>query len=309
MKNLLPENDKGTILIVDDDPMNIDIIAEILGKHHDILFATNGKDAMKIALSEVPDLIILDVLMSEMDGYEVCKKLKANTIISDIPVIFITGLSNVADERKGLEVGAVDYITKPISPPIVNMRINNHMKLTRALKKLSELSRTDGLTNLANRRYMDERLEKECLGMRKPESPLSFILIDIDYFKQFNDTYGHLAGDGCLIEVARTISQTANRSTDLVARYGGEEFCCILQNTGNERALKLAERIRANVLAQKIRNEDSDVNEFLTLSLGVATILPNGNFTPDEVITIADENLYTAKTTGRNKVVWKNCIE
>jgi putative two-component system response regulator len=143
METLLQANERGTILIVDDDPMIIDILSEILEDHHEILFATNGKDALRIAQSEAPDLIILDVVMPEMDGYEVCSQLKANPAVSNIPVIFVTGLSNVDDETRGLKVGAVDYITKPISPPIVHMRVNNHMMLTRAFanpKRHSPLS-------------------------------------------------------------------------------------------------------------------------------------------------------------------------
>jgi len=281
MEKILSEDENGTILIVDDDPMNINILSEMLDEKYDILFATNGKDALRIAIDETPDLIILDIIMPEMDGYEVCRRLKANPAVSGIPVIFVTGLSNVADETKGLEVGAVDYITKPISPPIVLMRVSNHMKLTRALSKLSELSSTDGLTKLANRRHLDIRLEKECSGIRRPIAPLSLILLDIDYFKIFNDTYGHLAGDDCLKKISRILSISVQRSSDLVARYGGEEFCCLLPLSDHENAILIANKLRENILAQKIVNQGSEVNKFLTASFGVATIMPDGSITPD----------------------------
>jgi diguanylate cyclase (GGDEF)-like protein len=303
----LSANEKGTILIVDDDPMNINVLSEILEDHHDILFATNGRDALRIAQDETPDLIILDIVMPEMDGYEVCSRLKANPAVSGIPVIFVTGLSNVADETKGLKIGAVDYITKPVSPPIVLMRVSNHMKLTRALSKLSVLSSTDGLTNLANRRHLDDRLKKECSGIRRPTTPLSMILLDIDYFKMFNDTYGHVAGDDCLKKISRVLSQTVQRSLDLVARYGGEEFCCLLPLTDYENAMLIANKIRENILAEKIINQGSDVSEFLTASLGVVTILPDGRITPDQFIEMADKNLYSAKAEGRNNFVGKDC--
>lgn len=296
-------DENGTILIVDDDPLNINVLSEILEDKYDILFATNGRDALRIAEDETIDLIILDIIMPEMDGYEVCGRLKANPAVSGIPVIFVTGLSNVEDETKGLKAGAVDYITKPISPPIVLMRVNNHMKLTRALAKLSELSSTDGLTNLANRRYLDARIEKECSGIRRPIAPLSLILADIDYFKNFNDTYGHLAGDDCLKKISRILTRTVQRSSDLVARYGGEEFCCLLPYSDHENAMFIANKIRENILAEKIVHQGSDVLEFLTASFGVVTIMPDGGIRPEELIEMADKNLYSAKAGGRNNVV------
>lgn len=307
MENIQGVNEKGTILIVDDDPMNINILSGILEDKHEILFATNGKDALRIAQEESPDLIILDIVMPEMDGYEVCIRLKANPAVSDIPVIFITGLSDVADEAKGLEVGAVDYIIKPISPPIVLMRVSNHMKLTRALSKLSALSSTDGLTSLANRRHLDDRLKKECSGIRRPISPLSMILLDIDFFKSYNDTYGHLAGDDCLKTISHILSRTVQRSPDLVARYGGEEFCCLLPSSDYDNAMLIADKIRNNILAREIENKGSEISEFLTASFGVVTIMPDGSITPEKLIEMADENLYSAKAKGRNAVVGKDC--
>ncbi len=307
MENILSEDKKGTILIVDDDPININLLSEILEDKHEILFATNGRDALRIARDENPDLILLDIIMPEMDGYEVCRRLKAYPEVSGIPVIFVTGLSNVADETQGLEAGAIDYITKPISPPIVLMRVSNHMKLTRALSKLSVLSSTDGLTNIANRRHLDDRLKKECSGIRRPITPLSMILLDIDYFKIFNDTYGHLAGDDCLKKVSHILSLTVQRSLDLVARYGGEEFCCLLPLTDYENAMLIANQIRENILTEKIVHQGSDVSEFLTASFGVVTILPDGRITPDKLIEVADNNLYSAKAGGRNNVIGKDC--
>lgn len=309
MEKLLPVNKRGTILIVDDDPMNIDVLSEILEDHHDILFATNGQDAIRIAQDEVPEIIILDVVMPEMNGYEVCRKLKANPVVSNIPVIFVTSLSNIDDEAKGLEAGAADYITKPISPPIVKMRVNNQIALTRALSELSEMSKTDGLTALANRRHMDEKLEKECSGLRKAIAPLSLILLDIDYFKKFNDTYGHLAGDDCLKKVSHVILKTLQRSLDLAARYGGEEFCCILPLTNYEDALMIAEKIRKNIEAEQIVNQGSDVSKFITVSMGVVSIMPDGKITSDQIVSLADKNLYQAKEKGRNTIIGKDCTQ
>ncbi|MBT3358459.1 MAG: diguanylate cyclase [Rhodospirillales bacterium] len=304
----LPDNERGTILIVDDDPMNIDILSEILEDHHEILFATSGADALKVAEAEAPDLIVLDVVMPEMDGYEVCASLKANPVTATIPVIFVTGLTSVSDEARGLEVGAVDYITKPVSPPIVLMRVGNHIKLTKALAMLAKLSTTDGLTELANRRHLDSRIELECCGLRRPTGPLSVIMLDIDYFKNFNDTYGHLAGDDCLKEVSRLIAETVRRSLDMAARYGGEEFCCVLPVTDHEDAMKIAEDIRENILALKIPNRGSDISKYVTVSLGVVTIVPDGNIPPADVIAMADERLYAAKNAGRNRTLGKDFV-
>jgi diguanylate cyclase (GGDEF)-like protein len=309
MENDLTEETRATILIVDDEPANLKILSKALEGKYEIMCAISGQDAMDAAKEEHPDLILLDVMMPEMDGYQVCTSLKADPSTAGIPVIFLTGLTSNSDEAKGLEIGAVDYISKPINVPIVCLRVSNHIKLTRALAKLKKLSTTDGLTELANRRHMDMRLARECNGSRRPTQTLSVILMDIDHFKAYNDTYGHQEGDKCLKRVSDVLSDTINRHTDMVARYGGEEFCCILPSTLYEDAMAVANKIRTDILALKIPNQGSSVNDYVTMSLGVVTVLPDNITRPEKILAIADKNLYAAKESGRNCVTGKNLSE
>jgi PleD family two-component response regulator len=220
--------DGGTILIVDDETTNIEILAELLASDYDVIFATSGEEALAIVESARPDLILLDVMMPDIDGYEVCARLKKSASSKDISVIFITGLGDLEAETRGLSLGAVDYVTKPINPAVVRMRVRNHIELKIARDELARLAATDGLTGLANRRRFDQVLATECSRLRRSKGRLSLIMIDIDHFKAFNDTYGHVAGDGCLRQVGGAIGSVIHRTPDLAARYGGEEFSCIL---------------------------------------------------------------------------------
>jgi len=309
MEDFLIFDERGSILIVDDEPANLEILSEALEDKYDIMCATNGEDALEAAREDLPDLILLDVMMPEMDGYQICRALKADPLTVDIPVIFLTGLSGNSDEAKGLELGAVDYISKPINIPIVRLRIDNHMKLTKALFKLEKLSMTDGLTEIANRRYMDKKLINECSGLRKFTTELSVILIDIDFFKNYNDNYGHLEGDDCLKKISHIISRTVIRQDDLVARYGGEEFCCILPSTSYENAMTVANKIRKNVEDLQLPHKGSSISEYVTISLGIVTTLPGTPSTPAKILGIADKNLYKAKDTGRNRAIGTDCTE
>jgi diguanylate cyclase (GGDEF)-like protein len=196
----------------------------------------------------------------------------------------------------------VDYITKPIRAPIVKARVDTHVRLKRYRDKLERMSWIDGLTGLANRRRFDEALAREWERTRRDEAPLSVILMDVDHFKGFNDNYGHQAGDDCLQEVARALADTVSRPADLVARYGGEEFVCLLPGTDCAGAEQLAEGIRAAVADLGIRHEHSSAADHVTLSLGVACTVPDGERRPQELSQQADENLYTAKESGRNRV-------
>ncbi len=306
MEDILTAKERGRILIVDDEPSNLEILTEALEDDYDIMCATSGHDALEAAREELPDLILLDVMMPEMDGYQVCSALKADPVTASIPVIFLTGLTGIIEEAKGLEIGAADYISKPISIPIVRLRIGNHMKLTRALAELEKLATTDGLTKLANRRHMDLRLKVECSGKRKSNGILSVILLDIDHFKVLNDTYGHQEGDDCLKRVSKAIISNVNRKMDLVARYGGEEFFCILPSTIYVDAMNLAEKIRLSIENLKIPNKNSPVDDFLTISLGVVTILPDKEIAPKLILGNADKNLYRAKESGRNRIIGKD---
>lgn len=295
--------EKQTVLIVDDAPANIKVLGEALKQDYRVRVATVGPKGLEIARSSSPpDLILLDIIMPDMDGYEVCRRLKASKHTRDIPVIFITGKSDEADETRGLTLGAVDYITKPFSLPIMKARVKTHMELKRHRDLLEDLSALDGLTGIPNRRRFDEFLTREWRRSVREPAMLSVVIIDIDFFKAFNDTYGHGAGDDCLKKVARTLSQNVKRPTDFVARYGGEEFVCLLPGTDLEGAHQVAENMRRAVEVLKIPHLQSSVADHVTVSLGVAVTIPARDGNPGALIEGADRSLYRAKGKGRNQV-------
>jgi diguanylate cyclase (GGDEF)-like protein len=290
------------LLIVDDDPSNIRLLASIFDDAYDILFATSGKDALRIATNESPDLILLDVMMPEMDGYQVCRLLKADLLTQDIPIIFVTAHSDVEEEIHGLEIGAADFITKPFCPAIVKIRVRNQIELKSAREKLIRLAITDGLTGIPNRRYFDEQLAHEWHRAMRMNHELAVAMIDVDWFKKYNDYYGHQAGDDCLRRVAKTLAYTAKRCSDVVARYGGEEFSLILPTTNSQAALIVAQNACLALSNLQLPHALSDFGN-VTLSVGVAVGLPTINETADKLVRHADEALYTAKHQGRNQAV------
>jgi diguanylate cyclase (GGDEF)-like protein len=293
--------EKPTILVIDDELLNIEIVAESLESDFEIICATDGIEGIRIAGAEMPDLILLDVVMPGIDGYEVCARLKADPATAGIPIIFITALHAVEQEVRGLEAGAVDYVTKPINPLLVRVRVQIQMELRRARKRLEELATTDGLTGLANRRCFDERMTIEFDRLKRTGSRLSVIMIDVDHFKLFNDAYGHQAGDYCLRNVAKVIHLGARRPADLAARYGGEEFICLLPEVDQAGAQVVAEKIRKGIEELAIEHRQSTTGSFVTASLGIATCACNANLTANQLIAIADDALYMAKRAGRNR--------
>ncbi len=293
---------RQTILIIDDTPINIRVLSELLSDEYKVIFATNGQDCLAMARSERPDLILLDVMMPGMDGYEVCRRLKAEATTRDIPVIFVTALVSEADEARGLKAGAIDYITKPISPIIVKMRIRNHLELKRHRDLLADMAAIDGLTGIPNRRRFDEVLHMEWHRAQRTGKPLSLLMIDIDHFKRYNDSYGHLQGDDCLRDVARAFAELVHRGGDFVARYGGEEFVCVLAETDAQGAQIVAERLLAAVSDLNIPHETSPVAPRVTVSIGYCTASSVSGHSWEQLIDCADRNLYRAKQAGRNRV-------
>jgi diguanylate cyclase (GGDEF)-like protein len=292
-----------TILIVDDAKENINVLAELLRSNFKIRAATSGERAINIAFSDnPPDLILLDVMMPNMDGYEVCKRLKSSSQTKNIPIIFITGRVSEKDEVYGFTLGAIDYITKPFNPVVVRMRVNTHAELKRYHDYLEDISYLDGLTGIANRRKFNEYLDSTWNFGERVHLPISMILMDIDHFKQYNDNYGHIEGDACLIQIAHALFEAVVRKTDFVARYGGEEFAYILPNTDLDSAVVIAERLRLSIISLQIPHDYSSTGNNVTISLGVATIIPVINTSCSVLIKAADEALYRAKEDGRNKV-------
>ncbi len=298
-----PASAPATVLVVDDVPANIQVMAQILRDTYTVVFAKSGEEALAMAQKVQPDLILLDVMMPGIDGYTVCQRLKANSTLSHIPVIFVSAMGEVQDETKGLEMGAIDYITKPANPAIVRCRVRNHLELKRQRDLLRQIALMDGLTAIANRRRFDEVFEAEWRRAVRKQTQLSLILCDVDHFKNYNDHYGHQAGDDCLRAVAQIIASQMNRPGDLAARYGGEEFVCILPDTSPDGALQVAERIRAELAARALPHACSSTGPAVSLSLGVATAMPVPGFARDQLIALADDRLYEAKRGGRNRAL------
>ncbi|MBF0611286.1 MAG: PleD family two-component system response regulator [Magnetococcales bacterium] len=292
------------ILVVDDEKVNLDVLAGLLKNDYRVVLAKDGQQALhRLEQAPLPDLILLDVMMPGMDGYQVCKHIKSNPLTRNIPVIFITALAEEKSQISGFDVGAVDYIIKPFSAPIVLARVRNQLEMKRRGDLLEELAIRDALTGIANRRRFDQFLAYEWERSQRYQRPFSLLLVDVDHFKLYNDHYGHGEGDHCLRQVAEAIARAMPRSIDLACRYGGEEFACLLPETSSPGATKVAERILNHVRALAIPHQASLVENHVTVSIGVATLLPKADMAMKKLVELADQNLYQAKHQGRNRVV------
>ena len=299
-------NTEFTLLIVDDEKQNRLLLTELFGTTYKIIQAKNGVQALEKARQHRPDLILLDVLMPEMDGMGVLRELKRDDATRLIPVIFITALSSATDEENGLNLGAVDYISKPFHPPIVRVRVRNQLQLVHQRRLLEQLASLDGLTGIPNRRQFDATLLKEWHRCQRNRQPLSLIVADVDFFKKYNDALGHAAGDRVLQEVAATLRQAARRPGDLVARYGGEEFVLLLPETNATGAQALAEGLQQLLHSKAFAHPNSSLGPWLTMSMGGNTIVPSTTALDPEFFALADAALYRAKHQGRNQVRWAN---
>lgn len=298
------EERHGTVLVVDDEPQNLHLLGEALREDHEIHVATSGREALQRAgTGTVPDLILLDVMMPGMDGWEVCGRLKSNPATADIPIIFITSRDDVSDETRGLGAGAVDYISKPFSPEVVRARVRTHLDLKRHMDKLAGLAAIDELTGLPNRRRFNRRLEEEWRRAARTGHPLTLVMMDVDHFKQYNDTYGHGRGDRCLRRVARALDGAVRRSADMVARFGGEEFTAILPFTNAPQGMMLGKRFCRAVQSLGLEHAASPVCSTVTISAGAATCYPGAGTASQILMEAADKMLYKAKEGGRNCVM------
>lgn len=296
---------KPVLLVADDQPLIIRQLYEIFQDDFQVFMASTGKQCLDMASSLLPDIVLLDIDMPEMDGFETCEKLKSNVVTSHIPIIFITSNFDEEDEVKGFEAGAIDFIRKPINATITWARTQSHVEVKRQADLLRSLALIDGLTGICNRYQFDERLMADWLSCARSKAPLSLLMIDVDNFKQFNDDFGHVAGDDCLKTVAKVISANVNRPDDLVARYGGEEFVCVLPDTDSDGARKIAEDIREHIMATDIEFiSESGVREIenVTVSIGVRTLIPDHKTSVEKLISSADQELYRAKRLGKNRV-------
>jgi len=297
------EEEKSSILIVDDENTNIRMLSHALISEYTIYAAKDGRTAIEMAENLTPDIILLDILMPDMSGYEVIAALKSNEATMGIPVIFISGLDGVQDEEKGFLLGAVDYITKPFNNTIVRVRVRQHLQTLRQIRMIRRLGAIDPLTDIPNRRGFNDRMDIEWRHAMRDTSPIALLMIDVDRFKLYNDTYGHPQGDVLLRTIAKVIHNSLMRSTDYLARLGGEEFAVILPGTNLEGAVHIAEQIRANIENTTVLCVDGTKTS-ITISIGVHSETPvPGNSASDDLIFRADKALYAAKESGRNKVV------
>jgi diguanylate cyclase (GGDEF)-like protein len=296
-------NERAVILVVDDEISNIEIMNAALEDDYEICFATSGEQALEVARSVLPDLILLDVLMPGIDGYEVCRMLKDDMLLADVPIIFTTGLSDQEAETKGLLLGAIDYVTKPIQPVVLRARVRNHIELKRLRDQLAQLAVTDALTGLSNRRQLEQTLAVETARLARTADWLSVIMLDIDFFKLFNDTYGHPAGDRCIAMVASALNRAVRRASDLTARYGGEEFACVLPGSDPDTAMAVAREIHAQVHSLGIPHTSSTVSSYVTVSIGIATARCLPGMAAELWIANADRQLYLSKSSGRNQIL------
>ncbi|ETR67483.1 MAG: response regulator receiver modulated diguanylate cyclase [Candidatus Magnetoglobus multicellularis str. Araruama] len=298
---------KSTILIVDDNPLNIHVLAQTLFKEYDVKIATDGPSALTILDQDNKiDLILLDIMMPEMDGYEVCRRIKNKPSTRDIPVIFVSAKGEVEDQQHGFNLGAVDYITKPFDIPLVQARINVHLRLKNKSEKLEKLALLDALTDIPNRRSLDDSVEREFKRGKRDKKTISLLMIDVDHFKAFNDHYGHGAGDICLKKIAQTLESCIKRPGDMVGRYGGEEFMVVLPDCIHSGAVTIAEEMRQKIEMLNIPHKYSSVADHVTVSIGVKSKLCESEITSQEMMNDADQMLYLAKEQGRNRVVSEN---
>lgn len=301
----IPEHQMNSVLIVDDNIHLIAVLGKMLEPVGQIRFAISGMQALQQMRDEPPDLVLLDAEMPEMSGQEVCRAMKADPDLKNIPVVFVTSHSHVDAEVESLAAGAADFISKPVNEAILLARVKTQLRLKTFADELRRVAAVDGLTGLANRRTFDSQLKLEWSRTARTGNSLSLILLDVDHFKKYNDHYGHPAGDRCLRQVAEALGGQARRSTDLAARVGGEEFALLLPDTDAAGAHDAAERIRAAVAGLSIAHAASTTASHVTVSIGVATCQPNTTNQPrtfEDLLDQSDQALYAAKSQGRNRV-------
>ncbi len=291
------------VLVVDDSATNRQMLGDLLRADYSVLEAKSGEEGLKLAQAHQPDVILLDVMMPDIDGYEVLRRLKEDQRTASLCVVFITGQDSPEEEERGLLQGASDYVTKPFHLMVVKARVALHMQIVRQRRLLEQLANIDGLTELPNRRQFDTVFAQEWARASRTGRPLSVAIIDVDFFKRYNDHYGHAMGDHALQLVARSLRKRIQRPADMVARYGGEEFVVIMPDTPLEGAREVAERLRIGVEGLGLPHKRSSAAICITVSIGVATTGPEAVTSAEVLMELADGRLYRAKKAGRNRVM------
>ncbi|GGD51201.1 diguanylate cyclase [Lacimicrobium alkaliphilum] len=297
-------SERQQILIIDDETDNLRILSDILRDQADIILAKSGQQGIRKAAELKPDLILLDVIMQGLDGFEVMSALQHDATTCDIPVIFITALGDTHHEEKGFHLGACDYIQKPFHTTIVLARIKLHLELRRQRNMLEQLANIDPLTSIANRRRFEDVLKREWRVAMRKQSPISLILVDIDDFKHYNDHFGHAAGDKVLQKVSAAFSSRLQRPRDLVARFGGEEFIILLPDNDRQGCMDVMEQCRQGIEEMPLDDLQNPDICHITVSIGGYTCRPDTGSKPKDAIKMADDMLYMAKHQGKNRILW-----
>jgi diguanylate cyclase (GGDEF)-like protein len=308
MPNFGASNKPALVLLIDDDAVIRMHLRLCLKKEgYEIIEAKTGQEGLEIYSRICPDIVLLDAVMPGIDGFECCEKLQALAGDRQIPVLMITGLEDQTSVDRAFAAGAADFVTKPVHFAVLRQRVRRlihqsqlQQQLEAANRELLRLLSVDGLTQVANRRRLDEYLDVEWRRAQREQLSLALVLCDIDFFKSYNDTYGHQAGDRCLQQVAKTLSNAAKRSSDLVARYGGEEFALLLPNTNAYGALRVAKAACGIIRTLAIPHRSAPIHQIVTLSAGVVSLIPSPQISSDAFVATADRALYQAKAKGRN---------
>ncbi|WP_349947289.1 diguanylate cyclase [Lacrimispora sp. BS-2] len=290
------------ILIVEDGKVSQKVLMETLQDTYNVRVVSTGKEAMQMVKQFRPHLILLDIMLPDTNGFDVLKELKETQSTQSIPIIVITGLDNDQDEEKALCLGAVDYIRKPFNKVLVNARVKIHIKIVEQLLTIEKFGFYDGLTGLANRRKFDYHMEYEWQRALRKKTTIGLLMMDLDNFKNYNDTYGHRQGDIMLKAVAGVLNKTLNRATDLPCRWGGEEFAVLISETSLEKVLLIAEKIRSSIEALEVPRSNSDEITRITASISAICAAPYQCEQLEGFFENADCLLYQAKKEGRNRV-------
>ncbi|MBE9204565.1 PleD family two-component system response regulator [Synechocystis salina LEGE 06099] len=305
------ETPAANILVVDDDGfMRMQLRVYLQKEGHRVELAENGEEALAKFAEIKPEVVLMDALMPVMDGFACCQALMKNYQNPSPLVLMITGLDDEASVDRAFEAGAIDYVTKPIHWAVLRQRVKRLLyqsrlqhQLESANQMLERLAKVDQLTQLANRRQLELFLDTEWPEAIRENYPFSILMSDIDYFKNYNDHYGHQGGDDCLQQVAKALSKVVHRPKDLAARYGGEEFLIALPNTDLEGAIHIGENIQAEITSLAIPHAKSAIASHVTLSIGCASTIPCLGSSWEQLVAAADKYLYEAKAQGRNRLV------